>query len=245
MDLTQLFLDFALQGAAWVLYLLVALSILSIGVMIDRAIWFSGRDTDTEQLTRELRRAHEDGQLDALIERRRGEQSIAAQVTVRGLAVRDRGPNAVAEAMHSERARWRRSAEKNLIVLGTLGNNVPFIGLFGTVLGVIKAFDDLKSKSSESESLVMAGIAEALVATAIGLLVAIPAVVAYNYFNRRLRVAMSGADECAHQILSLCYGDQPENQGGKTAADKQDKQDKPGKPAPQIAKKPSEADHGG
>lgn len=237
MDLTQLFLDFALQGAAWVLYLLVGLSIISIGVMIDRAIWFSGRDTDTEQLTRELRRAHEDGQLDALMERRRGEQSIAAQVTVRGLAVRDRGPNAVAEAMHSERARWRRSAEKNLIVLGTLGNNVPFIGLFGTVLGVIKAFDDLKSKSAESESLVMAGIAEALVATAIGLLVAIPAVVAYNYFNRRLRVAMSGADECAHQILSLCYGDQPDAKEGAKA--------EPSKPAPQVAKKPSEADHGG
>lgn len=206
MDLTQLFLDFALQGAAWVLYLLVGLSIVSIGVMIDRAIWFSGRDTDVDQLTRELRRAHEDGALDAVIERRRDDMSIAAQVTVRGLSVRDRGPDSVAEAMHSERARWRRSAERNLIVLGTLGNNVPFIGLFGTVLGVIKAFDDLKSKSAESESLVMAGIAEALVATAIGLLVAIPAVVAYNYFNRRLRVIMSGADESAHQVLSLVYG---------------------------------------
>jgi biopolymer transport protein ExbB/TolQ len=207
MDLTQLFLDFALQGAAWVLYLLVILSVLSIGVMIDRAIWFNGRDTDTEKLTRELRAYHDRNELDQLIEKHRNDPSIAAQVMVRGLAERDKGADAVAEVMHSERARWRRTAEKNLIVLGTLGNNVPFIGLFGTVLGVIKAFDDLKSKSAESESLVMAGIAEALVATAIGLIVAIPAVVAYNYFNRRLRVAMSGADECAHQILSFCYAD--------------------------------------
>ncbi|MEZ4362535.1 MAG: MotA/TolQ/ExbB proton channel family protein [Kofleriaceae bacterium] len=208
MDLTQLFLDFALQGAAWVLYLLVILSVISIGVMIDRALWFRGRDTDTAALTRELRRAYQDDDLEAFRTRHRDSPSIAAQVALRGLAERAHGPDAVAEAMHSERARWRRTAERNLIVLGTLGNNVPFIGLFGTVLGVIKAFDDLRSKSADSESLVMAGIAEALVATAIGLMVAIPAVVAFNYFQRRLRVAMSGTDECAHQILSLCYADQ-------------------------------------
>jgi biopolymer transport protein ExbB len=213
MDLTQLFLDFALQGAAWVLYLLVILSVISIGVMIDRAIWFSGRDTDTERLAREIRHAHERGEIEQFVDKNRDNPSIAAQVSLRGLSVRDKGADAVAEAMHSERARWRRTAEKNLIVLGTLGNNVPFIGLFGTVLGVIKAFDDLKSKSAESESLVMAGIAEALVATAIGLIVAIPAVVAFNYFNRRLKVAMSGADECAHQILSLCYGEKQAKSG--------------------------------
>jgi biopolymer transport protein ExbB len=206
MDLTQLFLDFSLQGAAWVLYLLVILSVISIGVMIDRAIWFAGRDTDTEGLSRELKAAYDRNELEQFTAKHRSDESIAARVTLRGLAERDRGPDAVAEAMHSERARWRRTAERNLIVLGTLGNNVPFVGLFGTVLGVIKAFDDLKSKSAESESLVMAGIAEALVATAIGLLVAVPAVAAYNYFNRRLRVVMSGTDECAHQVLSLCYG---------------------------------------
>jgi biopolymer transport protein ExbB len=205
MDLTQLFLDFALQGASWVLYLLVVLSIISIGVMIDRAIWFKGRDTDTETLSRELRKAYQANQVDELVEARRHDGSIAAQVMLRGLAERGHGPDAVAEAMHAERARWRRIAERNLIVLGTLGNNVPFVGLFGTVLGVIKAFDDLKSKSAESESLVMSGIAEALVATAIGLLVAVPAVAAFNYFNRRLRVLMSGTDECAHQVLTLCY----------------------------------------
>nr|HPH69567.1 MotA/TolQ/ExbB proton channel family protein [Kofleriaceae bacterium] len=87
-----------------------------------------------------------------------------------------------------------------------LGNNVPFIGLFGTVLGIIKAFDDLKSKSAEAESLVMGSIAEALVATAVGLLVAIPAVIAFNYFSRRLKVVLSSADECAHTVMALIYG---------------------------------------
>jgi biopolymer transport protein ExbB len=216
MDLTQLFLDFALQGAAWVLYLLVILSVISIGVMIDRALWFRGRDVDTSQLCRDLRDAHQRDDLEAFARNHRDDPSIAAQVALRGLAERGNGPDAVAEAMHSERARWRRTAERNLIVLGTLGNNVPFIGLFGTVLGVIKAFDDLRNKSADSESLVMAGIAEALVATAIGLMVAIPAVVAFNYFHRRLRVAMSGTDECAHQVLNLCYADQRAAAGART-----------------------------
>lgn len=230
MDLTQLFLDFALQGASWVLYLLVILSVISIGVMIDRAIWFSGRDTDTETLTRDLKRAYERDELETFVSKHRDHEAVATQVALRGLAERDHGPLAVAEAMHSERARWRRVAERNLIVLGTLGNNVPFIGLFGTVLGVIKAFDDLKSKSADSESLVMSGIAEALVATAIGLLVAIPAVIAYNYFNRRLRVLMSGTDECAHQVLSLCYGESNTSISGRL---------------PKVIVDPQQVGHGG
>ena len=73
------------------------------------------------------------------------------QVALRGLAERDHGPEAVAEAMHGERARWRRAADRNLIVLGTLGNNVPFVGLFGTVLGVINAFEHLREKTADAE----------------------------------------------------------------------------------------------
>ena len=206
MDLTPYFLDFALLGASWVLILLVVLSIVSVGVMIERALWFSGRDAETDRFTKDLRRALEHDEVEHLEKKFQTSPSIPIQVALRGLGERDRGPDAAAEAMHSEKARWRRTAEKNLVILGTLGNNVPFIGLFGTVLGVIKAFDDLKSKSADSESLVMAGIAEALVATAIGLLVAVPAVIAYNYFNRRLRVVMTGADEAAHAVLAYIYG---------------------------------------
>jgi biopolymer transport protein ExbB len=123
-----------------------------------------------------------------------------------GLGERAQGPDAVAEAMHAERARWRRSGDRNLMVLGTLGNNVPFVGLFGTVLGVMNAFLLLSSKSANAEKEVFDQIAEALSATAFGLIVAIPAVASFNYFTRRLKVLMSAADECAHQVLALVYG---------------------------------------
>src|SRR5688572_23158294 len=206
MDLTPYFLDFALLGASWVLILLVILSIVSVGVMIERAMWFANRDTDTDKLAREIKGAIERDEVEHLASRYATSPAIPVQVALRGLAERAKGAEAVAEAMLGEKARWRRTAEKNLVILGTLGNNVPFIGLFGTVLGVIKAFDDLKRKTADSEDKVMGAIAEALVATAVGLLVAIPAVIAFNYFNRRLRIVLGGADEIAHAVLAQIHG---------------------------------------
>ena len=80
--------------------------------------------------------------------------------------------------------------EKRLGVLATFGNNAPFIGLFGTVLGVIKAFYDLGNSTEFGVKVVMQGISEALVATAMGLFVAIPSVIAYNYFVRKIKVLL-------------------------------------------------------
>jgi biopolymer transport protein ExbB len=206
MDLSRAFVEFAQLGANWVLWLLIVLSIISVGVMIDRALWLRNRDTDTERFTRELRGAFERDEIDRLEAKYATDPAVPIQVGLRGLAVRAQGPDATAEAMHSERARWRRAADRNLIVLGTLGNNVPFVGLFGTVLGVINAFQHLAVKSADAEKETLSTIAEALSATAIGLLVAIPAVIAFNFFSRRVRVIMGGADEVAHSVLSLVHG---------------------------------------
>lgn len=207
MDLSKAFVEFAQLGANWVLWLLIVLSVVSIGVMIDRALWLRRRNVDAERFNRELRGAFERDEIDRLTTKYMDDPAIPVQVALRGLAVRSQGAEAVAEAMHSERVRWRKAADRNLIVLGTLGNNVPFVGLFGTVLGVINAFQHLAQKSAEAEKETLATIAEALAATAIGLLVAIPAVIAFNYFSRRVRVIMGGADEIAHQLLSLLHGE--------------------------------------
>lgn len=79
--------------------------------------------------------------------------------------------------------------DRGLSVLATLGSNAPFIGLLGTVLGIIQAFGVLSTQSDTNA--VMAGISEALIATAVGLFVAIPAVIAFNYFSRKIRVIQS------------------------------------------------------
>jgi biopolymer transport protein ExbB len=103
-----------------------------------------------------------------------------------------------AAALEQERVRF----EKRLAFLGTLGNNAPFIGLFGTVLGIIRAFNDLAGSSLKGTQVVMAGIAEALVATGVGLLVALPAIAMYNTFIRRVETTTANSEAVAHQILA-------------------------------------------
>jgi biopolymer transport protein ExbB len=206
MDLSGQFVAFAQLGAGWVLWLLVVLSILSVGVMIDRALWYRGRDTDIERLQRELKGAFERNELERFIAKYKEDASVAAQVVMQGLSERDRGADAVAEVMQAARLRWRTAADRHLIVLGTLGNNVPFVGLFGTVLGIINAFENLRSHTAAAEDKMWHLIAEALASTAFGLLVAIPAVIAFNYFTRRQRTMLGGADECAHTVLSFVRG---------------------------------------
>lgn len=216
MDLSKAFVDFAQLGAEWVLWLLIVLSVISIGVMIDRFLWFRARDHDTDAFNRELRGAFARDEIDRVVGKYKDVQAIPIQVALRGLAERQHGADAVAEAMNGERSRWRRTADKNLIVLGTLGNNVPFVGLFGTVLGVMSAFVELTLKDAEAEKRTLETIAEALSATAFGLFVAIPAVIAFNYFTRKIKVLMGGADECAHQVLSLIHAETHAKAQGKT-----------------------------
>lgn len=89
----------------------------------------------------------------------------------------------------------RASLEKGLPVLASLGSNAPFVGLFGTVLGIIEAFAALGGAGSQSGAASVVGaLAEALIATAVGLLVAIPALVAYNYFSSRLKSAIAESE---------------------------------------------------
>lgn len=199
MDISRFFLGLALGGAGWVLWLLVALSLCSVAVMIERGLWLRRRRAP-QALIAALRDGDEAVVADVLSSET-ARNSVAGAVVAAGTKAAAGGVRAAAEAMLAERARQRREAERLLVVLGTLGSNVPYIGLFGTVLGVIKAFDELGAGSANS-GLVMGGISEALVATAVGLLVAVPAVVAYNSYSRRVKSLLAEADEAAHVLLA-------------------------------------------
>jgi biopolymer transport protein ExbB/TolQ len=196
-------LDLMLRlGSSWVLYLLIGLSLAAVAVMLERS-WFFARERRPRvalaAALAALRRAGAAGALAAL----EGVPSMEAAVARACLIHADEGPAAVEEhkagAIESERGRY----EQRLAFLGTLGNNAPFVGLFGTVLGIIRAFHDLAASSLQGTQAVMAGIAEALVATGIGLVVALPAVATYNAFTRHVERATSAAEVVAHQILAF------------------------------------------
>jgi biopolymer transport protein ExbB len=201
MDLTSKFLAFTLLGAQWVLWLLIALSVLSVAVMIERAMYFGRRRVDLDKLGRDVLEALRSGRVDAALETYGRVDAMEAVVALAGLREARRGAGAAAEAMVGARSRERLMLERRVSILGTLGNNAPFIGLFGTVLGIIKAFNDLSENQQTGAQAVMRGISEALVATAVGLMVAIPAVLAFNYFMRRVRTTVANADAVAHTIL--------------------------------------------
>lgn len=216
--LSENFVAFAQIGAEWVLWILIVLSVLSVGIMIDRALWFRKRDTDTQNFNRELRGSFARDEVDRLVTKYQNDPAVPVQIALRGLAERNNGADAVAEAMQSERVRWRNAGDKHLIVLGTLGNNVPFLGLFGTVLGVINAFENLRAKTAAAEDRTLDLIAQALAATAFGLLVAIPAVIAFNYFTRKMRTLIGSADECAHAVLTMVHAKEHAASAAKEAA---------------------------
>ena len=184
MDLSARFLSLALGGAGWVLWLLVALSVISVAISLER-LWYLRRHR--------VQKATLLADMQALLRERAPERVESA-----GLIPPRGDLDAVAEGA---KAREKLRLERNLTFLATLGSNAPFIGLFGTVLGIIKAFHDLAANQAGGPGVVMAGISEALVATAVGLLVAIPAVVAFNYFNRRVRAHMCKVEWTAHLAL--------------------------------------------
>jgi biopolymer transport protein ExbB len=205
MHITERFLAFTLLGAEWVLWLLIFLSIVSIAIMIERAWFFTTHRIDLASLQDKLRRALAKGDVENAKKQVTGD-TVEEAVMRSGLAEVSRGVDAVGAAMSGAKASQRLRLERNLSVLGTLGNNAPFIGLFGTVLGIIKAFHDLSGNQAGGVAVVMSGISEALVATAVGLMVAIPAVIGFNFFNRRVRLHISNVDSLAHEVLAELKG---------------------------------------
>jgi len=200
MNITQILRNLALVGGNWVLYLLIFSSILSLAVVLQKAIFFYRNriawDGFLEMVTTFINK----NDIDAAIEYAQRISNPAARVLLAGLLNVEKGPEAVEEILLGKRISEKFRMESKLVILGTLGNNAPFIGLFGTVLGIIKAFHDLAMAANPNPSVVMSGVSEALVATAVGLLVAIPAVIAYNYFQRKVK-EFSSQMEAASKIL--------------------------------------------
>jgi biopolymer transport protein ExbB len=202
MSIIDYFKEFAMLGAEWVLWLLIFLSVVSVGVMFERWRYFRKCDYDPADLSNRVMPLVRAGDLNGARQALTQSPGMEAAVLDEGLRAFDRGPASVEEAMAGATSRERPRLEKHLAFLGTLGNNAPFIGLFGTVLGIIVAFQKLSETERESAKMVMQGISEALVATAVGILVAIPAVIAYNLFLRRVRRVVSNSDSLSHLLLA-------------------------------------------
>jgi biopolymer transport protein ExbB len=207
--LTRLMVD---SGAVWVLWLLFALSVVSVAVALERLLAFRRTHGNVSALVPRLRKFLREADYEGASAMLAASHSVEARVVAAGLAESEVGPEAAEEAMAAAAGLEKKRLEKGLLFLGTVGNNAPFVGLLGTVIGVVGAFDELGKPQAMSSAMTAAGsiapervmgtIAEALVATAVGLVVAIPAVAVFNYFQGRVAAALSDAETLGHVLLA-------------------------------------------
>ncbi len=202
---------FVQWGANWILWLLFALSLASVGIIVERWLVFRSKQDVLRELAETLEETLASGDFDGALAKLENRKSLGAMVARAGLRLAPRGLTAADKGMQSALAIERSTLENRLAFLGTLGNNAPFIGLFGTVIGVLLAFEQLGQATGVSgggrtsqvaSNAVMGAIAEALVATAVGIGVALPAVAAYNYFQRRIARMLSDAEALTNLVLA-------------------------------------------
>ena len=206
-------------GATPILYLMIVLSVISVAIMIERGWFFTSISENIVKLAAALAARLSEHDLEGAGALVKASKSAEAAIVLAGLGQLGRGAAAAQEAMASATALQRMRLERRLAFLGTLGNNAPFIGLLGTVIGIVQAFEKLQSAgaggaASGPASDVMGSIAEALVATAIGLVVAIPAVAAFNYFQRRIRATLANSEALTHILLAYAKGEGAGNAAG-------------------------------
>jgi biopolymer transport protein ExbB/TolQ len=231
----------ALFGATWVMYLLIALSFVSLAIMLDRYLFFRKGKGDVDKLAADLVRKLRDG------DRRGAEDVLAKSSMIEAKIIRpaldwiDGGPEAVTEVLDASITRERKEFERGLTFLGTLGNNAPFVGLLGTVIGVIQSFHQLGGAGQNHEAMggVMEGISEALVATAVGLLVALPAVVGYNLAQKKVSEIEANVSIITKQMLALLKSEHKQAQELNALGERAPKGTQPEPPERDLASAPS------
>jgi biopolymer transport protein ExbB len=189
-------------GGDWVIYLLLVISVFAVAVIIERALVIARRTKEQSHALSQLA----DAPLDAVVaDVRKGLEkgSVLDRIAADLQAHAAKGVPILEQQLETRLALERNGLEKRLLILATLGNNAPFIGLLGTVLGVIRAFHDLGASSGQGPEVVMQGLAEALVATAVGILVALPCVASYNYLQKCVNDLMLEADRFGHMLIAL------------------------------------------
>ena len=209
-------------GAGWVLWLLIGLSVFSIAIILERAYVFWSRRDDLDSLREALAKGLRSGGFDDARAAMKKSRHPGAAVVLRGMRrdADETSPEEASEVMAAEVTVQKSLLESRLSFLGTLGSNAPFIGLFGTVIGILQSFDELgkaaktapgqaaaAAANAAAPQAVMSSLAEALVATAVGIGVAIPAVFAFNTFQRQTKAALAGADVLSRELLAYLHSD--------------------------------------
>jgi biopolymer transport protein TolQ len=193
---------FADQG---VLYLLIALTFVSLALIVERYLKLNKLAKQSAQQREILEEAMSAVKISNLEDVKLDPASLEGRVMNYGFEhLKQNGLKGLSETFDTFIKFQQPKLEKSLAFLATVGSNAPYIGLFGTVLGIMKSFHDLANSTNAGQQTVMSGISAALIATAAGLLVAIPNIVAFNYFQKQVKAIIGSVESC--KDIMIAYG---------------------------------------
>lgn len=171
-----------------VLWILLILSVISLGMILERYFALRKISSESQRVRLKIKMALQSNSVEDIEDIGKDPSSMEGRIAGYALKhMKESGSKGLEEFFNTYTLSEKPELEKFLGFLATVGSNAPYIGLFGTVLGIMKAFNDLSTTPEAGQQTVMAGISVALVATAAGLFVAIPAVIFYNYFSKQVR----------------------------------------------------------
>lgn len=187
-----------------VLWILILLSVISLGLILERYFSLKKISSDSNKVRSRIKMAISSNSFEDIEDIGRDISTLEGRAVNYGLKhIKEAGSKGLDEVFHSISLLERPDLEKYLGFLATVGSNAPYIGLFGTVLGIMKAFNDLAISTDAGQQTVMAGISQALIATAAGLFVAIPAVASYNYFQKKVKATIQSLDIIRELCVSM------------------------------------------
>ncbi len=188
----------------FVLLLLLIMSVVSIAMIFERFMTLKKIAGESDRIRARIRMALQTNSLQDFEDIAKDPSSVEGRAAAQAMKhLKVHGEKGFEEIFNTFVLTEKQDLEKFLPVLATISSNAPFIGLLGTVLGIMKAFNDLAQATDAGQQTVMAGISVALVSTAAGLFVAIPASMFYNYFTRKVKSVLSSIDSVKE--LGLAY----------------------------------------
>jgi biopolymer transport protein ExbB len=193
-------------GSSPIFMVIVVCSVVALGIAVERVYYYRKRRGDPDGTLAVVLRSLQIGEVEQASWACENSVHPIGRIARQVFSCGNRDRDSVEEQMQIALTQEKMLLEKNLGVLGTLAAVAPLIGLLGTVWGIMRAFSDMATTGSAAPSVVAAGVAEALVTTAAGLVVAVPSLMLYNYFTRRMNVMLTVAENHARSIRSAYAG---------------------------------------
>lgn len=187
------------------MWVLLALSIIVVAIVIERLVFFASQHGDTKGLLREIGQKIETDDLSGAIKVCQSNKGMLPRILEFGLRRGEKNRADITDALSIALMEHLNALERNLGIIGTIAVIAPFVGLAGTVLGIIKAFQDIALKGNSTPAVVAGGVSEALITTFSGLVVAIVAVIFFNYFKSRIKAYNQEMIVAANQLAEMLH----------------------------------------